>query len=210
MLEENHTSRVYFPKWALLLIGVFIGAVAILAVRFFTYNPPVVHYHANFAVYVNGQREEFKSSKYYEEVAAVGCSLNPVDSPLERAHMHDEINDVVHVHGSLVTWGNFFENIGWGVGDNYLQTDTILLQADDTDKLTFILNGKTVDSIRGLIIGDEDRLLVSYGNEDNVRLQKQFDSVPSTAHEVDAAKDPASCSAGTKTITLQDRLEHLF
>ena len=187
-----------------------IGIVSLLAVRFIMYNPPSVHYHANFAVFINGQREQFSNGKYYEEVAAVGCSLSPVDSPVERAHMHGKVNDAVHVHDSLVTWGNFFENIGWGVADTYLQTDKSLLQTDATNKLTFIVNGKTVDTIEGLIIGDEDRLLVSYGNESMTDIKKQFESVASNAHEVNIANDPAGCSAGSKDITVQDRFNHLF
>jgi hypothetical protein len=81
-----------------------------------------VHYHANFAVYINGQQEQFKGMKYYEETAAQTCTLEKIDDPAERAHMHDNVNNVVHVEDHLVTWGNFFQNLGWGLGDDYLKT----------------------------------------------------------------------------------------
>lgn len=203
-------SRFLQSKVFFLIIGLLVGALAILAIRFFTYMPTGTHYHANFAVFINGERELFKGDKYYEETAATGCSLNPVADPVERAHMHGEVNDVVHVHDELVTWANFFENIKWGLGDTYLKTRDAIYMPDGEKKLTFILNGKTVENIAGSIIGDEDQLLISYGKSDVAELQAQYDAVAHTAHDVDVAKDPASCSAGSNVVTFEDRINHLF
>ncbi|HEY8886668.1 MAG TPA: hypothetical protein VIM31_04195 [Candidatus Microsaccharimonas sp.] len=202
--------RFLKSRVVLLIAGILLGAVVILAVRFFTYEPTGTHYHANFAVYINGAREEFAGRSYYEETAANGCSLNPVSAPVERAHMHDKVNDVVHVHDSLVTWANFFENIRWGLGDDYLKTRTAMFLPDSTHKLTFILNGTAVDTIAGTVIGDEDVLLISYGSDDTSALKKEYDGIARTAHHVDVTKDPASCSAGSQVVTFQDRIDHLF
>ncbi|HSX35471.1 MAG TPA: hypothetical protein VLH84_00890 [Patescibacteria group bacterium] len=38
---------------------IIVGAAAILGVRYFTYSPERVHYHANFDVIINGQREVY-------------------------------------------------------------------------------------------------------------------------------------------------------
>src|SRR5438309_6592742 len=95
-------------KWFLFGAGFVLGVLALLVVRFATYNPPQVHYHANFALYINGQREEFKGAQYYQEVAI--CTTNGITIPQQRAHMHDGINSVLHVHDHAVTWGQFFEN----------------------------------------------------------------------------------------------------
>jgi len=207
---KNTLSRIAKSRITLLILGFLIGAIVILGIRFITYDPIGTHYHANFAVYINGERETFSGQSYYEETAGTSCSLVPVDSPVERAHMHDKVNDVVHVHDKLVTWANFFENIKWGLGDDYLKTPDAMLLPDANHKLTFVLNGKTVENIAGSVIGDQDRLLISYGDENSSQIQTQFNSIAQTAHQVDITKDPASCSAGSKVVTIQDRFNHLF
>ena len=72
-----------------ILVGVtslVVGAAAILGVRYFTYSPEKVHYHANFGVIINGQRETFKSPMYYEEESGSTCTLDRNDT--RRAGTH--------------------------------------------------------------------------------------------------------------------------
>ena len=202
-------STIVKSGWFIGGAAFILGAATILAIRFITYSPEEVHYHANFAVYLNGQKEQFKDMRYYEETAATSCSLEKIETPLERAHMHGNVNDVVHVEDHLVTWGTFFQNLGWGIGNDYLKTADKIYTTDGQNKLTFMLNGKKVDSVINLIIKDEDKLLVSYGNESDDKLQKGYDSIPSTAHKYDIEKDPASCS-GHKSTTTSEKLKHLF
>lgn len=193
-------------------VGLVLGALIILGIRFATYKPvPTPHYHANFAVYVNGTREQFTGMQYYEETATETCSLHPVDSPKERGHMHDNINDVVHVEDHLVTWGNFIQNLGWGLGDDYLKTIDNVYVNGTQGKLSFILNGKPVDTVAGQVIQDKDKLLISYGNDVAAQLQQQYKTIPNTAAKFDTLKDPGSCGAGHHdTVTLSDRMHHMF
>ena len=205
-------QRWYRSPWVWLLVGVLLGTFAVLAIRFATYDPPHVHYHANFAVYLNGQRDEFKGAQYYQEVAI--CSAkNGITIPQQRAHMHDNINSVIHVHDHATTWGQFFENLGWEVGPDFVQTDDgTMYLASDASKLHIIINGQDytdLTPITNTVIKDKDRLLVSFGDTDNSTLQQQFKTVPSTAAEVDQKTDPKSCS-GHEVITVSERLHHLF
>lgn len=197
-------------KWFLTTFGLLVGAGVILAIRFVTYAPETVHYHANFAVYINGQQEQFKDMKYYEETAATSCSIHPIASPLDRAHMHDNVSSVVHVEDHLVTWGNFFQNLNWGIGDNYLKTADQFYIASDQSQLTFMLNGKRVDSIANTIISDQDKLLVSYGSDTSQVIQKQYDKIQNNAAKNDAKQDPASCSGNHVKVDTKARLSHLF
>lgn len=196
--------------WFLLGAGVLLGSAIILGIRFFTYQPETVHYHANFAVYVNGRQEQFKGAQYYEETAVQLCALEKVDDPAERAHMHDNVNSVVHVEDHLVTWGQFFQNLDWGLGDDYLKTADKVLVADAQHTLTFILNNKKVDSIAGRIINDQDKLLVSFGSETDNQLQQQFDTIQNKAKQYDNQQDPASCSGSHVNVSAAERLQHLF
>lgn len=197
-------------KWFLLGVGLLLGAAIVLGIRFFTYQPKTVHYHANFAVYVNGQQEQFKGTNYYEETAAQKCTLEKVDDPVERAHMHDNVNNVVHVEDHLVTWGSFFQNLGWGLGDDYLKTADNIYTPNDQNHLTFILNGKKVDTIANVIIGDQDKLLVSYGADSSDQIQKQYGTIQNNAKKYDTVQDPASCSGSHINVDTSERLKHLF
>lgn len=198
-------------KWFIAIIALLLGAAIVLGIRFATYKVAAVHYHANFALYINGNREEFKGIEYYSEVEM--CTLNNTILPSERAHMHDNVNDVVHVEDHAATWGQFFTNLGWTLGPNFIASPdgTIYAEKGDT-KLHFILNGQDytgISSIQNTVIKDTDKLLVSYGNEDSATLNQQFATVPATAKKYDVTKDPASCS-GNHTTTTHDRLVHMF
>lgn len=209
-MKLNLPFRLRPAEW--FTVGLLVGVLIILVIRFFTYSPVQVHYHANFAVYLNGQREEFKGPQYYQEVA-ICSTVNGISSPLQRAHMHDNVNSVIHVHDHAVTWGQFFENLGWFVGPNFIQTDNgTMYLANDTSKLHVILNDQDYTGatpITDVVIGDKDRLLISFGDVSGQQIQQEYRSVPSTAAKYDADKDPASC-AGSEDVTIKDRLHHLF
>ncbi len=191
--------------------GVLIGALLILGVRFATYAAPVeTHYHANFAVYVNGEREQFSNPLIYEEISS--CKVETVEmmTPGERAHLHDKVNDVVHVEDEAVTWGNFFQNIGWNANSRYVDNSSKVLADDGTNKVTFILNGEEINDPTTRVIESKDRLLVSYGSSTKDELQKQYETVATTAEKYNTTKDPASCSGGHSEGGIKDRMKHLF
>ncbi|HEX8227172.1 MAG TPA: hypothetical protein VF572_04880 [Candidatus Saccharimonadales bacterium] len=196
-------------RWKWLLGGVLLGALLLLAVRFVTYHEDHTHYHANFAVYIDGTRESFAGQEYYQEVKI--CDMAGV-SPLARTHMHDEESGVVHVHDKAVTWGQFFQNLGWNIGTDFISTPDKLYQASDASKLNIILNDQDLTdltTITNQVIDDRDRLLVSYGPADSAELQKQYRSVPSDAASYNEKDDPASCGGG-ETPTVKERLRHLL
>jgi hypothetical protein len=189
--------------------GVLVGALAILGIRFFTYQPEHIHFHANFAVYINGQREPFKSPLYYQEIAGGSCTADKKMSPVERTHLHDNVSDVVHVHDNAVTWGNLFENLRWAVNDSVIKTPRDVFVADEGNRITFIINGHEVQDISTELIHDRDRLLIDFGDTSDEDLQKEFKSIAASADKYNKGKDPAACNANTKP-TLKERLEHLL
>jgi len=202
-------KRILSTKWAFLGYGILGAAVLLLSIRFITYNPHETHYHANFAVYINGTREAFKDPQYYEEVKV--CSLHGT-TPQARTHMHDEENGVIHVHDDAVTWSDFFNNLGWSIGPDFIRTLDTLYVADDTNHLNIMLNGENLTgltSIANQVISDKDRLLISLGDEDQTALDRQYKTVPNTAGDYDAKPDPASC-AGAHEVTTSDRFKNLL
>lgn len=204
MTEERHKSR---GTLLLILLGIAIGVIVLSAVRLVAMpEEQHVHYHANWAIFINGERLDLSDDIYMEDVFS--CSADPNNQrPEDRIHMHENNEDVVHVHDSGATWGHLMANIGFAIGDDYLITDQGRYQEDGERTLKFIVNGMPVSSIRNRPVRSEDRLLISYGprSEDEI-LAEQFEQVASSAGEYNTQPDPASCS-GHEEATLGTRLK---
>lgn len=193
-------------SWVAFIIIFVLGIVTAIVLRFWLVNPPApTHYHANFALYINGQKDEFKDFTFYEEVQA--CSVAGSNDPLTRVHMHNQKNYEVHVHDTAATWGHFFANLNYGLTNKLVQTSNgIYVDGTDGNALTFILNGKQVSDIYNRTIGDDDVLLINYGNEDQATITKRYEQIPRSAKELDAGTDPASCT-GSKSESFGQRIK---
>lgn len=192
-------------------LGAISGVLLIGLLRLAIEPPaPVVHYHANWAVVVNGQRLDRSGERFMEDVTA--CKTDPtLVLPEERVHLHNRDASAVHVHATGVTWGHLLANLEFGVGDDYLVTHTgERLQSGAGLAVKFILNGEPVPSIRNRGIARGDRLLISYGPEPAPEVVRtQFPLVASTAAALDRGTDPAGCG-GAVPMPLGDRLRRAF
>lgn len=187
------------------LVGLVLGALATTAIRFGMYKFDIVHYHANFALFINDTRDKFDGPGYYEEEQA--CSSTDLDNPKSRVHMHDQNSGLVHVHAHAVTWGQFFDNLGYGVSDKAITTGSaVYVDGQDGNKLIFELNGQTVTSIADRVIKSDDVLLINYGQDTAAVLKQHYDAVPRDAHKNNTEKDPAACS-GSEPVTFTERLK---
>lgn len=199
--------RTLFAGGAGILIGVIILATA--RVIFVPVEPPT-HYHANFAIFVEGERLDLSADRYMEELA--GCRADAESIlPTERVHLHDNNPEVAHVHHDGATWGHLLANLGFGLGDHYLITDDGTLHLEENGgTLKFVLNGRPLPSVHNQLIRSGDRLLISYGHEGEEEiLRSQFPAVASNAEEYNWKDDPAGCS-GPDEPTLWDRVRDAF
>jgi len=188
------------------LAGLAVGLFAIFTVRVITVRSNAVHYHADFALYVNGVRDEFKGPGYYEEVQT--CTTSDHDNPRARVHMHNQEDSIVHVHDQAVTWSAFFANLGYTLGDKVLATGQgVYVNDANGNKLSFILNGQPVDTVADRVIGNEDVLLIDYGKDNAATLQNDFAAIPRKAHAENLEKDPASCGGASPHLSLSQRLK---
>lgn len=195
----------------LVLAGIVLGAAALGAARLVALPPPpVVHHHANWALVLDGERVDLTSAEYMEDVAACRADAALV-APEERAHMHANDHDAVHVHANGVTWGHFLANIGYALNARHLVTDAGRVVADSAGHtLKFVVNREPVRALHNRLIRSEDRVLISYGPEtvDEV-VRTQFPRVASTAARLNALPDPATCSGPTAE-PFGDRLRRAF
>lgn len=197
-------------KVGYVVLGILLGVVGLAAFRLaFAHPAEPTHFHANFALYVDGARVDLSGDEYMEDVAA--CAMGETVLPRSRVHLHNNNPDVAHVHHPGVTWGHLFANLGMGIGATYIaDKDGAVLTAGDGRTLKFVLNGRPQFAIHNELIRPGDRLLVSYGGESEAEVvQTQFPRVADDAEEFDARDDPAGC-AGAHRMTLWERIRYAF
>jgi len=198
---------------ASLAVGILLGLLLLGGLRFAFVPPPQgVHYHANFAVFVDGDRVDLSADRFMEDVAA--CSADPdAVRPEDRVHLHGNDPDVVHVHHGGATWGHLFANLGMGLGEDYLilADGRRLFDGEEGRALAFVVNDLRVPDLHNRPIRSEDRVLVSVGPEPaEGTLERQFSEVASDAAEFNTTSDPAGCAGAHRELTLGQRLKHAF
>jgi hypothetical protein len=192
------------------IVGVVAG-VLLMGMARFAFAPwqHPVHYHANWLVFVEGQRLDLSDARYMEDIIA--CAAGEQVFPRERVHMHDGVDHVVHVHHEGVSWGHFLQNLGFTAGPDFLILDDgRMLRSGGERSLKYVVNGFEADDIVGRMIRPGDRLLVSYGPESvGDVIASQFPLVPDDASRYDEMNDPATC-AGETHLPLGARLRRAF
>ncbi len=139
--------------------GFFIAKQTILKSK-------VVHYHAGFQVYINGKLQDYSGWQYMHQEP---CSLNgkPVaskDEQIEKAHLHERVGDVVHVHRTGVIWQDLLTNIKVAIPN---------------DAIGYI-NGQKGDNFLQVPILPYDSLVVVIGNNNDI--QKELAGKVTKAH----------------------------
>ncbi len=93
-------------KKAVIIIATVI--IAIFAYNYF-YVP---HYHAEFQVYIDGERKDLSTLDYMYFAPCRVYDFGERDlEEIDRAHLHDYVGDVVHLHDGGVTWRVLLSNL---------------------------------------------------------------------------------------------------
>jgi len=191
--------------------GVLLGVLALGLARLMAMpEHEEVHYHANWALWIAGERVDLTHDRYMEDVGA--CQVDPAQMTAEsRVHMHDNNHDVIHVHHAGASWGHLLQNLGWGIGAGWIVTNRgEVLRDGDGYRITFILNGMDVPPAHDRVIRPGDRLLLSWGTEDPADLvRERFPLVADNAPEYDEGYDPGGCGGHTPE-TLGERVRRAF
>lgn len=158
--------------------------------KYFSY----IHYHANFAVFIDWNKIDFSDDKYMEDITA--CKLWNHKSQKDRVHLHENNPWTIHIHDDWVTWWHFFSNIWYSFTDNFLSDDNWDIYLVNSDKkLTFILNWNEVKNPFNKPINSEDILLIDYWtwNIDNI-LKNKYSQIKIDAWIYNNMDDPTTCS----------------
>lgn len=109
------------------------------------------HIHADFAVFVNGDRIDFKKTNYYGKSAFLHIEPDDDESDGKKLHMHST---------NVPLWV-FFESIGMKFGRQCLDTVTTVC-----GKVMFFINETQNEEYENYVFGNGDRILVTVNPKD--------------------------------------------
>ncbi len=135
-----------------IIVVLFMGMAAL---SFFN-HPELkhVHYHAGFQVYVNGKQVDFAKPEYmHEKPCTVAKNVEHEDEQIEKAHLHELVGDVVHVHREPVYWSDLFTNLKYSF--------------DTSKPMSAYINGKKAPDFLSVQIHPYDSLIVLVGSHGN-------------------------------------------
>lgn len=127
----------------------------------------VVNRKASFLVFTNGTKRLFTDMKYHDRSESVFIQA---DNP-----------SIVHVKKPNVTWNDFFATMPapMKITNDCLMTGTGQSFCTNADmKLKFYINGAEVRNGLTKEIHENDRLLVTYGAENEKEIEQQLSQIP--------------------------------
>jgi hypothetical protein len=139
----------------LLTAGLLILTVIIFWVNRNNFQNPEIHYHAGFKVFVNGYQQDFSEDRYMNFTL---CTLRgkSENNQLEKAHLHDNTGDVVHVHRKGAVWGDLFTNINYSFPPNV--------------PVIGYINHRKIENILAYPIKPYDSVIIVAGDASNIDL----------------------------------------
>ncbi len=144
------------------------AVVALLVLAGCTSKPAIgplggVHYHADYKVYIDGHAIDFAKREYMVKA--------------QHVHIENMNGDVIHVHASGVTIGEFFRTLGMKLDDQCFQLGKQKYCTVGERKLKFYVSGEPNDLYGDYLISDLDKLLISYGDDSPEAIQEQLASI---------------------------------
>jgi hypothetical protein len=121
-----------------------------------------VHWHADFALYIRGERFDFNKPEF---VSKEGEEKNPW------VHIHEPRYGVVHAHREQTTWDEFLTSLGFSLTDTSLTLPSgEKLETNATEQLKFYVNGVRIDTLMFQDILDLNQVLITYGSETDAEV----------------------------------------
>ena len=137
------------------------------------------HIHADWKVYINDKPLDFSDK---DHIGRMQKNL-PVSSFIHvdsGAPVPEKTGDVLHMHATGVPLWIFFESLGMKFNKDCLTLESGEKYCNEgVNNLKFYVNGKPNGEYENYIFNDLDKILISYGNNQN--LQKQLESITNFA-----------------------------
>ncbi len=132
-----------------------------------------IHWHADLKVYLDGQQYNLTQAKY---MSAENNTLSNF------AHLHDMNGDILHKHADGITLGFFFRTLGMNLSENCFTLDNGTSYCNEDGKnLKLYVNGGQNRDFGNYDFQDNDKILLTYGNDSEDIIKKQLESVTEDA-----------------------------
>ncbi|MCY4251895.1 MAG: protein-disulfide isomerase [Thaumarchaeota archaeon] len=120
------------------------------------------HEHASILTLIHGDR--------------FGYSAQPYQVQDNWIHFENQDGTTIHRHAANVTLGYLFDTLDVELNDEcYVFPDNALeFCTTDEHSLKFYVNGEKVPGISEYVVEDGDRILISYGGEDDDEIAEQL------------------------------------
>lgn len=164
-----------------IIVGLLVLVVTVFSFfAFYNKNrvPSDVHFHAGFIVVKNNKLEDFSATKY---MLIRPCTQNKEkeesekNTQIEKAHLHNNVGDVVHIEQEEAKWSDLFINLKYTI--NYSESIAYL-------------NGKQVENFQNLLIKPYDSLIVFISTKN---ADKYLSKAVTKKHIIETEKKSEDC-----------------
>ena len=149
------TKKIFL---SLFIIVIVVAASYVVYIKFI-YKPPV-HYHAGFHIYIDGKLQDYSSTEFMhlKPCGTHEDTGDKEDEQLEKAHLHDNVGDVIHVHRKGVIWNDVFTNLKE--------------KLPDTKSITAYINAKQISEVKTYPVKPYDSLVLMIGKKNTAFLKE--------------------------------------
>jgi hypothetical protein len=142
-------------------------------------NPDPNHTHADFAVYVNGEKLDFSAE---ELMSGASTDTEHKDAHHEYLHLHDNNGAVIHRHKPGLTIGEFFASLQVGFEEKCYVSFAPMADGQICDETPFRLfvNGEEMPFSEDYAFSDLDQILITTADTDK-EVQSQLKAMTDEA-----------------------------
>ncbi len=161
------TKKPWVYISAFLILAVVIYGILVLSAQPKIGPAGSTHLHADVKVYINGNPIDFSQPMYQLRSNLV--------------HFEDRDGDVIHVHATGMTIGYTLKTLGINFSPDCISVGRENYCNEGTSTLKLYVNGRPNAEFGDYQIKDLDKILVSYGSENEIAVQAQLDSITNKA-----------------------------
>ena len=126
------------------------------------------HEHASMLVRIFGDKFDFAAPSYQVKSAWI--------------HFESSDGNTIHRHASGVTLGYLFDSLNLQINEecfNFPPSDGRKFCTNEDYSIKYYINHQAVGDISSYVIQDQDRILISYGNENQEQIGDQLKELDS-------------------------------
>lgn len=172
---RGRKKRKQYLKIIIPVVAGVVGLAIVLAILFPGDNVAArygdlgsAHEHAALLISLNGTDVDLAQQKYM--VRSNYIHVESYNGTLD--------GTTLHKHSSNVPIGEFLKSIRMDISNGCFVTDNNQ-RFCDTDEygLTSYVNGNETNDIMNYVVNDDDRVLITYGNQNSTELDREFEKL---------------------------------